>query len=280
MDACNPTKISKCRQCQECGKLMKRRGKVCRKCKLAKAEANREAKERRRQELLARKCKVCDQAMNSLDPRKVVCSRECRDEGRRQRRVVVSCCVCKNEVLRYPAQANARTRFCCSLKCQRHLALTVNRGRPPKSPSKIKLPVIWFCGCGHANAGKHCQNSGCELRLVRKAIQKVKTKRKFYEEAGGWDHAIRFRLATSKKRIQVRRSNIATGFDASNARKQMMLRRKYYTRCTFEKKIANKLSNLRKRRRARDGEMHSNSGGGEAKVDRSAIQMQFDWMAA
>jgi hypothetical protein len=105
------------KKCNQCGVRLKY-GKKC-QCKI-------DAKKKRIEELLARSCPVCGNAINSKDPRKVTCSVQCGIDRLRVSRVTVNCCVCKKPIKKYEKQVKENN--CCSIECQREWALITNKG--------------------------------------------------------------------------------------------------------------------------------------------------------
>lgn len=82
---------------------------------------------KQREEKYTIKCRGCDNRV-STSLKKPYCSNECRLRHKpvQGKKTVVSCCVCKKEVVRriYGNQE----RFCCSLECQRKWSLVEHRG--------------------------------------------------------------------------------------------------------------------------------------------------------
>ena len=265
-------------QCISCSKRLKHPGQVCTSCKKAQQQKQREAKAERRVALLSRKCKVCLQQMNSLDHRQVVCGMQCRDKNRRIEKIQIKCYVCEKMLFRYPRELKIRKTFCCSLECQRQHSLNNNRGKPKKNALNIKLPIVWVCDCGEVNCGRTCANKRCVYRYCKEQIAKLLTKRRQSLAVGTWEYAISYRLASSRGRKCVRKATLALGDNASGAIAKIIARRKYYESCEWEKRIGNKLSNMRKRRRRKHEKANCNSTGSQAKIGGAAIQMCFNWL--
>ena len=281
---CRKCRRRKCKTCQ-CGfrgygdRLFPRQGGgMCISCwGLAKEE-----KERRRKELLNRKCRNCGKKLNTTDKRQITCGNECGYAVRVKPRKEVSCCVCGKALIR---RADSQHKsHCCSLECQRKHALIENRGEVKK---KVKLPVLYRCElCGAASKQRRCLNRGCIGKAVAKAIAIVSQKRLALDyantEAGSWNISIASRLNYSLSRvssIKRNKSNVFSG-DAWLALDHLAKRRQYYNKSSWEKKIGNKLSNMNKRRKRKYGHQRdkSNCKASDGEVGGPRLQMCFDWM--
>jgi hypothetical protein len=133
---CRKCRRRKCKTCQ-CGfrgygdRLFPRQGGgMCISCwGLAKEE-----KERRRKELLNRKCRNCGKKLNTTDKRQITCGNECGYAVRIKPRKEVSCCVCGKALIR--RAASQHKSHCCSLECQRKHALIYNHSAKHALPRK------------------------------------------------------------------------------------------------------------------------------------------------
>lgn len=267
-------------QCVCCKRKIKKRGKVCTHCRNYDRKKKAEQKKEEQFRLLNRKCKQCGNLLNSKDKRRVVCSKECGFAFRRLKRFEVRCCQCHKLVQRTESQIKSRSKFCCSLHCQRLYALETNRGKPQKTPLSIRLPVVWLCECGQWNSRPKCENKNCIDRQCKAQLAKLIAKRKSFEEMDKWNYAIGLRLHSNKGRKgagKTSREYKATSVE--NELRKLACKRFRFESCEWEKRIANKLSNMRKRRRRIRGKKNGDSSGGKTEVGRPAIQMRFDWMA-
>ena len=263
--------------CNGCGKWSF--ADICMKCRGRRIKEIAKERKDRLDRLRKRKCPKCSEEINSIDARKVFCSKRCSDASKKHEMICVKCTVCGITLERCKRKIESRKQFCCSLECQRQLALVENRGRIKKLPTNVKLPTLWRCDCGELNQHKNCSNKNCFLRKIRRELRKALDRRKAVEFQESWDYAIASRLSSGRGRVKSKTKRGIQGFNASGAVNSIAARRKYAELCFWEKKIGNKLSNMAKRRKRKHESKKSNRFTSQTETYRQRVQMCFNWMA-
>ncbi len=250
-----------------CGAIIPRHAKRCKVC----AESRRAELERQR----TRSCKRCHRQFVCNDNRGgVYCSRKCHIEDIRVEELDLQCVVCGSRVKRTKSWLRKHESPCCSRKCQQKWRATKSWETRPRA---VSLPVIKYCEDGHAHLGNSCDACKESLKPYRAAITCIASKRSAYTRRVNdpWGYAITSRLGASRGRKSRKQVGVRCG-GIYGELKALQVRRSYYLQCEWKKRIQNKLSNIRKRRR-RKGEV-SNTKASETEVGREPVQMCFDWV--
>lgn len=267
-------------KCPGCNNQMKLGASICSSCRTAAALSRRIEKQKKIDALKNRTCKVCGKLIGSADPRRVVCSKQCGYKDKEVPRVTVSCCVCNKKVLRSKKELSHRSKFCCSLDCQHAFALVMNRGRPRVNPFSINLPVLLRCECGTLTINLQCTHCARISSCVRHQVQKVRKKRSDFEQkrSDPWVLAIRSRLTGARYREAKRKSGLVRLTNIERQIDRIANKRLFFCLDPWTKAIANKLSNLTKRRRRKDASKACYCSRSQAEIGRKPVQMCFDWM--
>lgn len=191
-------------------------------------------------------CKTCRVHFETSDKRQIVCSRACGHKGRRKQRISVLCGVCGRSVDRYEADAQKRTSFACSKKCQVRLAArsgAVMKKAAVGSAKRIKAEWYdarsrdrrannaWWklcCSALRAIPEQDEWSIRCNAAVVglqKRAIAKPVLRRK--EECSSWRCSIQHQIGALRQR-----------------KKQSSL-------MPWDRKVLNAVSSLAKRRRKR-----------------------------
>lgn len=248
-----PVKV--CPRCRKWAKYKSCVSGLCRECQDTKNAETKAAREL----LLNRECRFCGYAMDSTDPRKAFCSNRCSSlfygRVRSELNVVQQCGMCGISVERTPRKAI--DNWHCP-KCKSKKAAMERQRR-----AAAILPVLYRCtDCGSVGSlnrwAKCCppQCNECEwTRAIYAWLARARKKQRDVEarRIDPWTATIIDRLIERPPPIRQRNSPTPSSFGQAINWQLMGVRakRSYFNKCEWTKKIENKLSNLRKRRRVK-----------------------------
>lgn len=206
------------------------------------------------------------------------CSKTCPENMYLRRYSRVGWCdVCRTFVVK--ADLREHGAFLCGLDCQRKHALDLNRGKPS---------VDWQARSAKAKQAYKNQRRrerSKKYARVKQQLNKLKSKRKQWEHRqtveGEWEYRIRLRVNGNRHRDCVGRKK-KNSKPKSTGHAIALAERRFAGRCSWRrldpwrKKITNKLSNLRSRRRRKaNAKKHRESS--LRQNQKTKVQMRFEW---
>lgn len=165
--------------CPCCRKWAKYRqtGRYCREC-VRRGDAG-QLRRKLYEQKMTRQCLRCGDTFFAKRLKQKYCGGVCSRLGQSQV-IEDQCCVCAKAVKRHASALKKRDRFCCSLNCQRQLALVENKGCPPCdwisrsreakkrwkiSQSKLRKKRS-FGATLHRIASKKLKDPGCRVSIA------------------------------------------------------------------------------------------------------------------
>lgn len=216
--------------CPYCRKWAKYRGAslACRECaKTGKARQKRRANYVQK---MQRTCIKCGLQFTAKRQEQQVCRQSCKLPT-----VDVQCCVCGKQTERSVRDAKKRDAFCCSLECQRQLALVVNHS----TRGRAGLPLV-AVKCGQL--GKFCEKcSRWKARLDSLALHARTQKPKSWRmQCNTMVACNRFRITTYSRGQSINKWKLwKTAFSSLSKERK--------TQCKWKQKFTNMASQHRKR---------------------------------
>lgn len=257
----------------KCGRKMHAASTECFKCKQEAKKKNKVSEKDKK-----KTCKVCQKVFFSYDKRKACCSSKCGHESRKKDKIPVNCVVCSKEIVLY--KFRVREVNCCSLECQRKWALDTNRScrlSQSERASRVELPILFWTG------SKYSKKDRCDwCECLSQRLSKIRCAS--MEDVNSWEYKLKTRIQSNVGRVASGRHMPKTGY--TNVFKQLTRienKRRWFDSPEWDRKLVNKLSNMRKRRKRKEfvSERNNQKQNG-CEADRQArnkwIQVCFDWL--
>lgn len=203
-------------------------------------------------------CRWCSKLIKHS--RNTHCSQECSD-ARRIAKHRYKCFVCGK--WHYRSKRRDIERMCCSNDCA--------------AKSRVR-EVNWIVRSQRAK--EKYQVAYRSHRLARWGIpgklQLLKRRRISHENTlnPSWDYRIETRISANRP-DPIRMETKDPSGGVTGALDRLRSRRKWFSSCPWDKKIANKMSNMRKRRRVKDEKERCKEDQG--KITPAKLQMCFKW---
>ena len=233
---------------------------------------------KQREEKYTVKCRGCGTRFpTSL--KKPYCSNECRLRHKpiQHRKFQGECCVCGKQVVRRVYKN--RKRVCCSLECQRKLALSINKGGPETDwlVRSKKARGKWISASRKVRSCASGENKW--QNAIRKGLARIKSIAKKNVVNDRWHHALLNRFSSHRGRDVVRKQHLKPSGSISRALTRVDCERAWFSKDEWNKKLGNKLSSLSSRRRRKRNAKRVKNSVSEEKTGSVTVQMCFDWLA-
>jgi len=230
-----------------------------------------------RQTTELRKCKRDGCSVMVRASARTYCCKECKVVSKASKKaaktVATNCCVCGATVVRV-VYAKSRRSFCCSLECQRRWSMVLNHSKagdfnPAKKSAKAKK--LYYQKRSALRRAKWLSGWGLEIKnRLSKSTSTPPT--------DAWLKAIGGRIRAGRGRDVVSRQIKNPSGSIQKALERVVLKRLWFSKPDWEKKIGNKLSSMKSRRRRKKNAKRIKDCGDHEETRRVWVQVCFNWV--
>lgn len=226
-------------------------------------------------------CRTCGKRFKKPHGKSIWCSQECKDQSEYGKRsaVPVPCEACGKIVLKRASRLEIGAKSFCSNKCQGSVQGNNN--------SHLSRDIDWDVRSAKAKILWKARRSRERYRIryskFAAALSRLNAKVRTRQQKDPLVAKMEYRLSSSlvrarkveKKRVDANKAGIHEAIIRLNAAT------KWQSMDSVQRKMINKLSNLTKRRRRKDGNENTEGAGGciSQQIQGGQRQMCFKWMA-